>query len=202
VIRVCGGVLLAVAYVLGTHVLMTQAPHSPWSLAVLFLPMGAAVALAAWRSRRRAQNCLLVGLTAGGVLALSWGLRVSPPVLYAAQHVGTQLFLAAWFFSTLRPGVQPLISRLAALVHPLTPGKVIYTRKLTMVWVAYFLSMAGVSALLFAVTPFEAWAVFANLGTPVTLAGMLVGEYLLRYRLHPEFERTTLQAALQAYRKQ
>jgi hypothetical protein len=28
---------------------------------------------------------------------------------------------------------------------------------------------------------------------------LFVGEYLLRYRLHPEFERATLSAAVRAY---
>ena len=35
------------------------------------------------------------------------------------------------------------------------------------------------------------WAVFANLLTPLALVAMFVGEYLLRYRLHPEFERAS-----------
>ena len=42
-------------------------------------------------------------------------------------------------------------------------------------------------------------APFANLLTPLAMLVMFVGEYLLRYRLHPEFERATLAQAVRAY---
>jgi len=59
--------------------------------------------------------------------------------------------------------------------------------------------MAAMSLGLFAFAPFAAWALFANLLTPVAMVLMFVGEFLLRYRLHPEFERATLADALNAY---
>ena len=33
------------------------------------------------------------------------------------------------------------------------------------------------------------WSLLANLLTPAVVAALFVGEHLLRYRLHPEFER-------------
>ena len=54
--------------------------------------------------------------------------------------------------------------------------------------------MAALSLALYALAPFAAWAAFANLVTPLAMVLMFVGEYLLRYRLHPEFERATLRA--------
>jgi uncharacterized membrane protein len=59
--------------------------------------------------------------------------------------------------------------------------------------------MASISLLLFAAAPFQLWAAFANFGTPVSMTLLFVGEHLLRYRLHPEFERATLGAAIRAY---
>jgi uncharacterized membrane protein len=59
--------------------------------------------------------------------------------------------------------------------------------------------MGGLSVVLFLVAPFDLWATFANFGTPVSMAVLFIGEYLLRYRLHPEFERATLAAAVRAY---
>ena len=47
--------------------------------------------------------------------------------------------------------------------------------------------------------PFDVWAAFANLVTPLAILLLFVGEYLLRYRLHPEFERATLAQAVRAY---
>ena len=83
----------------------------------------------------------------------------------------------------------------------LTPTMRAYTRKVTFAWTIYFVAMAGVSLALFAGAPFEAWATFANLLTPIALALMFGGEYLLRYRLHPEFERVTMMDAIRAYRQ-
>jgi hypothetical protein len=40
----------------------------------------------------------------------------------------------------------------------------------------------------------------ANILTPVLTAAFFVGEYLVRYRLHPEFEHVSLLQAVQAYR--
>ena len=58
----------------------------------------------------------------------------------------------------------------------------------------------GVSLLVFALAPFETWAWFANLATPIALAAMFGGERLLRYRLHPDFERSSVVDAIRAYR--
>ena len=54
--------------------------------------------------------------------------------------------------------------------------------------------------LLFATGEFAHWSLLANLLTPVFTAAMFVGEYLVRYWLHPDFERVSLQLALQAWR--
>jgi hypothetical protein len=64
---------------------------------------------------------------------------------------------------------------------------------------AYFVLMAAVSIGLFAVRAVRRWALFANLLTPLAMVLMFVGEFVLRYRLHPEFERATLADAMNAY---
>lgn len=191
----------AVAYVLGSQWLMTSAPESAWAVVALLCPMLVVVMLGAWRAKHRwlsvGATVLLVALCTA---ALS-GAHVSAQMLYLAQHVGVNLFLGAWFASTLRPGAQALISQLAARVRPLTAGKALYTRKLTFAWVVFFVAIVSVSVVLYALAPFDAWALFANVGTPVAVGSMFVGEYLLRYRLHPEFDRTTLADAIRAYRQ-
>jgi len=81
----------------------------------------------------------------------------------------------------------------------MTPGMGAYSRRLTLVWTGYFIAMAALSVVLYALAPFDVWATFANLVTPLAICVMFVGEYLLRYRLHPEFERATLAQAVRAY---
>lgn len=192
---------LGLAYVLGTHWLMTSASPSPWNAVALLTPMLAAIALPAWRARRRARS--LLALAAVGLLCAqaALGIQVPAPLLYLGQHVTVHLMLALWFASTLRAGSQALITGLAARVHTrMPPPMVAYTRNVTRAWVAYFTAMALVSLALFAFAPFDVWALFANLGTPLSLVAMFGGERLLRYRLHPEFERSSVADAIRSYR--
>jgi len=100
----------------------------------------------------------------------------------------------------LQAGREPLVTALARRVHgSLTPAMEAYSRKVTLAWTVYFVAMAALSLVLYALAPFDAWATFANLVTPLAILLMFVGEYLLRYRLHPEFERATLAQAVRAY---
>ena len=189
-----------VAYVLASHWLMTRAPASEWNAVVIVGPMLVLLAVYAWQRRQR----LLCGVATIGFVALvglGWrGGGISPDVLYVTQHVAIHAALATVFGTTLRAGREPLITALARRVHDgLTPDMVSYSRKVTLAWAIYFVAMGLVSIALFVLAPFDVWATFANFGTPVSMAVLFVGEYVLRYRLHPEFERATLGAAMRAY---
>jgi uncharacterized membrane protein len=74
-----------------------------------------------------------------------------------------------------------------------------YTRNVTLAWTVYFLTLASLSLAIYAWAPFEAWATFANWLTPVALALMFGGEHLIRYWLHPDFERVSMLRTIQAY---
>jgi uncharacterized membrane protein len=192
--------LASLAYVLGTHWLMTRAAESPWNAVGVLAPMLAAIAIGAWRTGQRwvgAGAALAVAALCGQA---ALGAKVSAPALYLAQHMGVHLFLAFGFGSTLRAGRTPLITTLASRVHErFTPAMAVYTRKVTLAWTLYFVAMAALSLALYAFAAFERWALFANLLTPLAVVAMFGGEYLLRYRLHPEFERTTVADAIRSY---
>ena len=165
--------LAAVAYVAATHGLMTRAPSSIWTPLVLLAPMFIGPAVFAWQAGRPGLAAAALG--AGGLLlgALLRADGASPQVLYLMQHVVIHLALAAVFGATLRRGAQPLISRLATRVHGALPAPMAdYTRKLTAVWTLYFVTMAAVSLALYANASFSAWAVFANLLTPLALVAL------------------------------
>jgi uncharacterized membrane protein len=199
-IRIVAIALISVAYVLGTHWLMTRAHASPWSVVGVLTPMLAAIALGAWRGGQRALAsvaALLIAALCGQALL---GVQLPPDLLYVAQHAGVNLFLAVGFGSTLRAGHTPLITTLARRVHRnFTPEMAIYTRKCTLAWTLYFVAMALVSIALYGFAPFETWALFANLLSPLTVAVMFGAEYLLRYWLHPEFERASVADAIRSY---
>jgi uncharacterized membrane protein len=200
-VRIVAIALATVAYVLGSHWLMTQAHASPWNAVGVLTPMLAAIAIGAWRGGQPVVGGLAT-LAIGALCAQAlFGVQVPAPLLYLGQHAGIHGFLAFGFGSTLRAGHTPLITTLARRVHrDFTPEMVVYTRNCTIGWVVYFAGMAVVSVLLYAFAPFDTWAVFANLLTPLTLAAMFVGEYLLRYWLHPEFERASFADAIRSYR--
>lgn len=190
--------LLVASAVLG-HVLMTQAPGAPLTVAVLLGPMATITALWLGRSGHRAMALGLMAALGAVVWATAEG-RLKVEAIYVAQHAGIHVALAAWFGSTLRAGATPLIVQVARRVHTLTPTMAQYATAVTRAWVIYFLAMAGVSLLLFGLAPFSAWSVFANALTPIAAVAMFVGEHWLRYKLHPEFERVTMQVAVRAWR--
>ncbi len=191
---------VSVAYLLLSQWLMTSAPPSPWNAVGILSPMLGAAALAAWQAGQHVRGVLAGGAVAGLCAAAVLGIKVPEQWLYLAQHVVIHLMLAMWFASTLREGRQPLISGLAEKVHgSLAPTMKAYTENLTRAWVIYFMTMVAGSIGLFVLTPFEVWASFANLVTPLALVAMFVGERLLRYRLHPEFKRSTMMDAIRAY---
>lgn len=190
----------ALAYVTASQWLMTRTPPSPWGAVALLTPMLAIVAIGTWRSGQRAISLLAAAALAALALGTGLGGGIAPEQLYLAEHVAIHLVLAFTFGTTLRHGAQPLISRLAEHVHQhLTPAMARYTRKVTIAWTVYFCAMAALSLAIHALAPFATWALFANLLTPLALLAMFVGEYLLRYRLHPEFERASVNDMIRAY---
>lgn len=192
----------SLAYVAGSQWLMISAPASPWSAFVLLVPMLAVVCAWMWQARQRLLSACAAGAIAFLLFRAAAGNDMAAEKLYVAQHVAIHACLAAWFGATLRPGRKPLICGLAERVHRhLTPPMWAYTRKLTLVWTIYFVLMVLVSLALYAGAPFETWATFANLLTPAALGLMFGGEYLLRYWLHPEFERVSMLDAVRAYRQ-
>ena len=198
--RIVAIAVASLAYVLASHWLMTRAHDSPWNVVGVIAPMLVVIAIGAWGSGQRALALGAGGVVAALCLQAVLGVGVSAQALYVAQHAGFHLFLAVLFGSTLRAGRKPLITTLAERVHRVfTPAMVVYTRKVTLAWTLYFIVMAAVSLLLYAFAPFDTWALFANLLTPLAVAGMFACEFLLRYRLHPEFERTSVADAVRSY---
>ena len=185
---------------LGSHWLMTSEPSSAWNAALVVGPMLGLAAWLAWQRGRRLLG-LVAALATAALVVHGWrGGALPAGSIYVGQHVAIHVLLAFVFGLTLQAGREPLVTALARRVHGgVTPAMAMYSRKVTVAWTAYFLAMAALSLALFAFASFALWATFANLLTPLAIVAMFVGEYLLRYRLHPEFERATLAQAMRAY---
>jgi uncharacterized membrane protein len=151
---------------------MVHAARSPWAIAVLLGPLLTMAAAFAWRAR---QWHTVAGVAAAfAALGITFGITLLQPL--------------------------SLIGKLASRVHALTPDMVRYTHKVTLAWVLYFFGMAALSVAVYALAPWSAWSLLANVLTPLAIGLLFVGEHLLRYRLHPEFERVTLMDAVHAWR--
>jgi uncharacterized membrane protein len=200
--RALAVVLALAGYAVLSHVLMVVAADEPWAVLVLLGPLLLGVSTIAIQQRHLPSllGCMVAACGLWAYVTTHDGLhRIEH--LYLLQHAGIHFALGCVFASTLRPGAMPLISAFAARVHrTMTPALLHYTRQVTWLWSAYFALMVVLSFALFIAAPWWWWSLFANVVTPFAAVALFVGEYLVRYRLHPEFERTTLAQAFRAYR--
>ncbi len=182
-----------VVYALLAHWLMVHAADRPWAVAVLFGPLLAGFAGVAARQRRYTRLLLAAALAALLAAIVVRGGLGGVERLYVAQHAGIHALLGAACLASLRPGRLSWIGQAALRVHGrLTPPMVAYAASVTRVWAGYFLGMAALSLAVHAAGAWTSWSLLANVLTPLAIAALVVGEHLLRYRLHPDFERASL----------
>ncbi len=193
--------LAAAAYAVLSHALMLHAAGEPWAVAALLGPLLGLTGLMAWRGRQWPLLAAVGAATLGLVVLVARGGVEQLSRLYVLQHVGIHLSLGIGFALSLREELC-LVGRMARTVHrEFPPALAAYTRRVTLVWVAYFFGMAALSLVVYALAPWSTWSLLANVITPLAIGALFVGEYLLRYRLHPEFERVSLAEAVRAYRR-
>lgn len=192
--------LAVVAYEVLAHWLTVHAAASPWALVIVWGPL--LLSLAGYAAARRRWWLLLAAI--GGLVFVAVAGSVSDlQRLYLFQHAGIHAVLGLVFAATLLPGRMPMITKVALRVHGgrMPEAKFAYTRRVTQAWVAYFAAMVAASLALYAWAPWAWWSAFANLVTPAAMVLMLVGEWRLRYWLHPEFERVPITTAMRAFRQ-
>ena len=192
--------MAVVAYEALAHWLTVHAAASPWALVIVWGPL--LLSLAGYAAAKRRWPLLLAAV-GGLAFVAAVGSLADMQRMYVAQHAGIHAVLGLAFAATLRAGHMPMITRVALRVHGgrMPEAKHAYTRRVTQAWVAYFGVMAGASLALFAWAPWAWWSAFANLVTPVAMVLMMVGEWRLRYWLHPEFERVPIATAMRAFRQ-
>jgi len=191
--------LAGAGYALLSQWMMLYHADAPWAMAVLLVPLWlTALGLAASKfGIKGAAAAVVIGVA---LFALVLRGEVGDTNrLYVAQHVGMHALLAWWFGSSLRGDGLTVIGQFAQRVHALTPDMRVYTGNVTRVWTVYFVAMALASIAIYAWLPFSAWALFANVLTPIFIAALFIGEHVMRYRLHPEFERVRMIDAVRAF---
>lgn len=172
--RVPVRILFWLALVAG-YVLASVTGHRSLAIAIVGLMAGALC----WVSGRRLA-ALLVSLGLAGASFYGAGsilFLVYVPPLAAFSFM-------AWFFSrTLRPGVEPLITRVARKEHPDLPAALVrYTRMLTRLWSGCFLTLLALALVLAPILPLASWSRWVH-GLGYLLPGaLLLGEYVYRLR--------------------
>ncbi|MBU1358495.1 MAG: hypothetical protein KKC79_05000 [Gammaproteobacteria bacterium] len=187
------------AYAGLSHWMMLFHAAAPWAVVVLLGPLWL-TGLALAGSRFGAAGLVIAGIVGVALFALVLnGDAGDPNRLYVLQHVGINALLCGWFGASLRGNGLSLIGQFAERVHAISPEMRAYTRNVTIVWTLYFALLVMVSIVVYLTLPFAAWSLLANVLSPISVVALFVGEYLLRYRLHPEFERTRMIDAVRAF---
>jgi uncharacterized membrane protein len=120
--------------------------------------------------------------------------------IFWLAHESLQCVLLMTFARTLVRNQQPLCSQFAKVVHgSLTPELADYTRKVTIAWTLFFVSVILISSYLFFAGTMQAWSTFANLFYLPLVALMFIAEYIVRKHALPELERTNIMDAVHAF---
>lgn len=169
-------------------------------IALAFLPLLPFACWIATRARHRFRWA--VALLAAGVMMFAleqqaqWGLAAA----YSVPHAAIYLSLLGLFARTLRPGHEPLVTRLARRVHGTLPPELrAYTRRVTGAWCAFFAAQILVSALLLRFASPGHWSLFVNVLNFPLLALMFSGEYIYRRVRHRAFPHASLLDGIRAF---
>ncbi|NEV63480.1 hypothetical protein [Thiorhodococcus minor] len=154
----------------------------------------------AWRTCHRGLSMVL-WCCAVAALVLAWPvIEASFAWVYFIQHAGVLMLLALVFGRTLLPREEPLVTRLARMVHghQLAPEIRRYTRWVTLTWTLFFVAMTVASGILFGLGDLARWSFFATLLTPALVAATFAAEYLVRRWALPAEIRTGLIESIRA----
>lgn len=151
---------------------------------------GAAAALAALcvarlvvlrlRGRPSLAGAYLGWLCAGGVVlaAFSFFLDSAAAVRYYPVLVNAALF-TVFGVSLVRP--PPIVERIARLREPdLPPAAVVYTRRVTIVWLAFFVLNGTAALYTAALAPLETWAWYNGFVAYLLIGALFLGELAVR----------------------
>lgn len=203
VLAILASLAAAMALVVLVHRLLASSADGQAALFVAVAWLAGCAVVASLGSRRPLPGLLLTALGVAMVLRYQDLLVGQVERIYLIQHAGMHALLGLWFGATLRAAAgEALVTRLATRVHGPLPAPIRrYTRQVTLAWTVYFAVMAILSVGLYLSAPLATWSVFANLLTLPLTVGFFVAEYLVRLRLHPDFDHVSIFESIRAYRR-
>jgi uncharacterized membrane protein len=192
--------LMGVGYQYLVHSAVAGGQSETVGIALAFLPLLVPAVWIATRARDKLWWTLILLAAGSAIYALEhherWGLAAA----YGLPHAAIYLSLLWLFGRTLRPGMEPLVTRLARRVHgALPPALVDYTRRVTCAWCVFFSAQIVISMLLFRFSSLNVWSLFVNVLNVPLLAGMFTGEYVYRIIRHRDFPHASLLDGIRAF---
>ena len=130
-----------------------------------------------------ASGRIVAGCLAGmALIAACLYFSDSMQFIIYAPPLAAFAFMAFFFYRTLRPGSEPLITKVARREHPdLPPDMARYTRALTWSWALCFALLFVVGLLLVPVVALDTWSRVVH-GSGYIVPGVLfLGEYAYRH---------------------
>ncbi len=192
--------ILSVAFAVLAHAAILDGLPPTAGALLSLVPVAAFVLWTARRSRHRRGILAALAAAAAG-LWLGWDtLERHFPELFFAEHAGINLLLAIVFGRTLAPGREPLVAHFARLVHGQIPPEVErYARRVTLAWTVFFAAIFALSCTLYIGGFLAAWSLLATIVSPILVAAMFVGEYVVRHRVLPHWERVGILGGIRAF---
>lgn len=155
----------------GTHYL------EPWKIASVLLVLLGIRLIASYSVKHWSSPLLLVGMVYC-VFAI-WSNELLTLRFYPAIANAAMLLLFSW--TLLSP--PSLIERIAKIQHPdLPPEGIVYTRRVTQVWCAFFIVNGGIAFATALWGSFELWSLYNGLIAYLLMGLLFVGEYIVRIK--------------------
>ncbi len=175
--------LLSISYPPAVHFALLST-ETKWAVGLL-VAVSFSQLLIGLLSHRIGKTAMVIS---GAVLALSLFSLVQGTVLalfFPPLFILSALF---WFFArTLRPGREPIITRLARTVFQEDDLEVLkYTRRVTLLWSLFFLTLFIETVLLAIFAPLEVWSLFSNILNYLFIVLLFILEFSYRRLRFPQ----------------
>lgn len=123
----------------------------------------------------------LAGLLGAGLAFAVLGRTPAATLLAYLPPLAVFAFMAWFFGRTLRPGREPLITRIARKEHPELPAGIAhYTRKLTRLWAASFLALLAWALVSAPALELHVWSRWVQALGYLMPGALFLGEYVFR----------------------
>ena len=191
---------LSVGFALLAHASLVDGVSPTVGALLSLVPLAGLALWGARRARHRIGVAAAFAAT-GATLWLGWPtLERYFPSLFFLEHAGANLALAIVFGRTLLGAREPLCTTFARLVHGELPAEVQrYTRQVTLAWTAFFAALFAASVALYLGGFLAAWSLLANIASPLLVGAMFAGEYFVRHRVLPDWERVGILGGIRAF---